>query len=266
MAIQRPATSQGSGQLTSLRLAHCPQCDYSLEGLPDEGICPECGRHYDQSIIILPCRSAREAGASGALSVIAISAMVLAWLVIPWDRGERIYVGFCALGALLQIAVLRIERATSRRTFVWLLWIGSDGIAVQRDFDSGSIFAWTRRTLPALPLLAIAFLHRGSTGLILLVCMVPFLLGMNLLAHLRSRRKFVAGVQRATPDLVPWSKVPWIRFDEKRGGRWHLRAQNSAWVQNSFSVDVVIDCDSQLASELRERLQLWSGNEDLARH
>jgi len=31
----------------------CPICGYSLEGLPGEGICPECGNRYDSSELIL---------------------------------------------------------------------------------------------------------------------------------------------------------------------------------------------------------------------
>ncbi len=31
----------------------CPNCAYSLDGLPDTGTCPECGRPYDQSEVIL---------------------------------------------------------------------------------------------------------------------------------------------------------------------------------------------------------------------
>src|SRR5690349_951528 len=31
----------------------CASCDYSLEGLPDTGVCPECGATYNQSRITL---------------------------------------------------------------------------------------------------------------------------------------------------------------------------------------------------------------------
>ena len=36
-----------------LRLERCPSCGYQLEGLPDEGTCPECGRQYNQSVVVL---------------------------------------------------------------------------------------------------------------------------------------------------------------------------------------------------------------------
>jgi hypothetical protein len=35
------------------RVIVCPQCGYSLEGLPERGICPECGFSYSPSIVVL---------------------------------------------------------------------------------------------------------------------------------------------------------------------------------------------------------------------
>ncbi len=36
-----------------LRLSHCGGCGYALNGLPDVGVCPECGKPYDQETVVL---------------------------------------------------------------------------------------------------------------------------------------------------------------------------------------------------------------------
>lgn len=38
---------------TILTLGRCPQCDYSLRGLPRRHQCPECGFTYDESMFVL---------------------------------------------------------------------------------------------------------------------------------------------------------------------------------------------------------------------
>lgn len=37
----------------TLRLTNCRNCGYRLTGLPEEGACPECGKRYGQSVIVL---------------------------------------------------------------------------------------------------------------------------------------------------------------------------------------------------------------------
>ena len=36
-----------------LRLSACIECGYALQGLPDVGVCPECGTAYDQETVVL---------------------------------------------------------------------------------------------------------------------------------------------------------------------------------------------------------------------
>jgi hypothetical protein len=47
------ATLQGAKIPACLALTVCPNCGYSLEGLPERGMCPECGREYAPGEIIL---------------------------------------------------------------------------------------------------------------------------------------------------------------------------------------------------------------------
>lgn len=49
--IQAQYNPQEAGD--PLRVDRCPDCGYLLTGLPEQGICPECGVHYDSSRLIV---------------------------------------------------------------------------------------------------------------------------------------------------------------------------------------------------------------------
>jgi hypothetical protein len=96
-----------------LRLGNCQECGYALHGLPDEGRCPECGRLYDQSTVVLhgwshgstssvatarPWEAAAVVGVNALCIWYALSPGFKAVLYSPWTYvviGYGAYVAWC---------------------------------------------------------------------------------------------------------------------------------------------------------------------------
>jgi hypothetical protein len=98
-----------------LRLDRCASCGYQLQGLPTEGICPECGSAYDQRTIILH----------------------------GWARGGHGHVGnarpwVSALLALLLLGLVWINWLS--RNYLYLAWsvfvVAMMGLALWRRWNS----------------------------------------------------------------------------------------------------------------------------------
>jgi hypothetical protein len=131
--------SSDQTQELPLRLEVCPRCDYSLTGLAAVGVCPECGREYDQfSVFLYGEPAASELDAWGRQPTWWRSSLIgtgcvalLGFMFLSWTR----YWGRLSIVELFLIAifglgfVLQLWSATRDR--VWALtqvMLSPDGV------------------------------------------------------------------------------------------------------------------------------------------
>src|SRR5262245_1661828 len=112
----------------------CPHCDYAWNGLPQEGICPECGRPYDQSHTIIRCLPRGNLWVSGVIIV----ALVLVATLYP---SARMHPAFLLPAGVMFIGLVAeaIERLTSPRKGEQLLWMSAEGIGVRHVADESAL-------------------------------------------------------------------------------------------------------------------------------
>lgn len=85
----------------------CPRCGYTLEALPDEGVCPECGRTYSPDLLR---RAARYQYGNRRLVCIVIATPVAALigLELPELIEEKFYETIFGLLVFLLLALLPV--------------------------------------------------------------------------------------------------------------------------------------------------------------
>jgi hypothetical protein len=86
--MEAGATNTTSPTVDALRLETCPSCGYLLQGLPPEGVCPECGQRYDQHEVILQGWArglhASIANAKPTYVVLYVALMSINLINVPW--------------------------------------------------------------------------------------------------------------------------------------------------------------------------------------
>ena len=201
-----------------LRLMFCPKCDYSLQGLPPEGTCPECGREYDQSFTIIRCRP------TSFWRVAPIVCFMATLAFLEPVRRNPIFLLFAGL-IIINIAVQLIEQFTSPRRGVRLLWMSPIGIGVKRLADDKALHVRLSEIAAAVFVLGIVVYFAHKLGGKLLVALfdrigwsaaiIIFIVGaaIALIATRLSQPRFVRRSDGVAPDLWPWQDLDRIEID-----------------------------------------------------
>jgi len=257
--------SDGAGTTTQedpLRLTFCPRCDYSLEGLPEEGICPECGRPYDQSVAVIRCYGSDGFNGKGVPWGIVTTLIAFGLIFLTSPRAPPII--YIAIGfAVASLAVNWIDRFTSPRGGTWLLWIAKEGVGVQIDFDADSPVAIARKYLPAIYAIAYAVamavpMVLGNHWLAALILSL-FVGGLMLLIQRAATPKHRVPATATRPSLFAWGQLSNYRLESVRSNRYRFRANHDSWVQRRQIIDVKIDATGEIADQIRTRVAALSG-------
>ncbi len=129
--MNKPGEQVGGQPLT-----HCPMCAYSLTGLPEDHVCPECG--FDVGAVLFhsetpPMRWA--VGLAGVIVAFVLSAMLVATIDILSETEEVVWAACiaCLCGAVLAILSGHI------RTFVA---VTLDGVTFRRALGKVHSLRW----------------------------------------------------------------------------------------------------------------------------
>jgi hypothetical protein len=266
------SVDRSDGLVELLRLKICPGCDYSLERLPAEGVCPECGRQYDQRVAILSglgrgIYDALPGGTWRGIAVQLVWVAFLVWFLIRrlslWEVPQLLAWGVIALIAL---ATQVYARFFSVRVPRMQLWLSPEGVAqipstpearqAQRvTANTGWLF---------VPIFVIAMMiqfkaHARPIGVTLAAFVV---VGAIALWWWLRRRRDVLDGENYRPRLWSWGQIEKVdvRVLPKDRARILCRIMRYWWriaVRREWTVDIEVSCRAETAKGLERQMLRW---------
>jgi len=119
---------EGERMASPAMISRCPQCGYSLQGLPEEHQCPECGFAYDAHTVVLDFLPAGSYGWK--------LAQMAAWLVVAWffwrPAGIASQMMWMVLPITFVAAVWRYSFLAAARRDGWRCVLRRSGLMIQR--------------------------------------------------------------------------------------------------------------------------------------
>jgi hypothetical protein len=264
----------------------CPNCAYSLAGLPVPGICPECGRPYDQSVLVLHGygRGTHESIATARrsrmvwivlLSVLGFGAQ-FANFIFYYRQGLPYL--FAAVAVFLAWALFR--RTGTDHPGLVQVRLSQDGCAQYDDLSGPSalrelvfVYGWVAPAVGIVVLIVLLRANDPRDGIALfIVCLgiaSAWLVGMLVVSR-RTRRELKLVPERAIADVnkafcrtIPWIKIGTASLTPVGTNAYRLVIAREApffsfvTPRHRNAVDAEIQCTSEQVDQIRELIRGW---------
>ena len=253
-----------------LALTVCPECGYSLEGLPPEGTCPECGESYDQRYVVLFGETPEGMGRNASRAMLVVFAGIAAMIVFMSIREGSLMsrpVIMMTTYLFLYVVIWAARRASLKKEILFQVWMNERGFALRRPGSESTLLAKIEQAMPFLtPLLFLPpFGKNGAVSVAFIVGIVltfVVLVGLHVLMNRPSKRRQVATGDPRQPTLTGWDGSDSVDVDVIRPGSVRLRVTSRSYLgpwkwQEWRAVDAVVRLDTQLAPALRDRMNGW---------
>lgn len=257
------------------RLWACPECQYSLESLPAAGVCPECGRAYDTTFIVLQddvgaeSEPARRRARRRVMEVVLV-AFMLFW--VAWVYRQRAWtMVIWMLPAIAIWAVMawnQVWTPLRARTQLWLSPLGAEQVQSTEDARRAArMQRWLRRYAQPVTFMVVgAFLsrHWSDAWIFFAIGSVSalFAVGGHLIRKRADTRVVVAGGDHVR-RLVPWRTLDRCEVTQPEPGRVRVRLRQPITVVGSVLLtrEWVADLNAPFPTEqfeaLRSRVERW---------
>jgi hypothetical protein len=260
-----------AGAHDPLGLTVCPECGYSLAGLPGEGVCPECGERYDQQYVVLFGETPEGVGKAHGWAGLFLSLAAVAFVLFVTARhGDLLNppVILILIYLVIYLPLWVIRRMSVRKEILFQVWLNEKGFAVRRPKSETSLLAYVERGLPYLwPILMLPAVSRDTQplGFVFVISMfvwILVLIGISVIVNRTPARRRIRTNDPRQPTLTRWSRDDMATLESVRTGAARLRIKSCSylgwWKWNEWKpVRAVVRLAPEQVTELRRRIDQW---------